>query len=204
MEKNERSVIYFMKERKLGTFQAIAIVVTVMISHIILNLPNHLIAETGSSTILNIIYIFAIFLVFLYIILKIFKLFPSSDIIDICEYAAGKTIKNVFAIIVCIYLLILSAFVVRILAESLALISFPNINLEIILLIFIAVSAILNLFGFKAISRITVFILPIVLASMIIIFISSMSEFVPERALPILGYGASETFITGLRKYICF
>ena len=51
MEKNERSVIYFMKERKLGTFQAIAIVVTVMISHIILNVPNHLIAETGSSTI---------------------------------------------------------------------------------------------------------------------------------------------------------
>ena len=53
-----------MKERKLGTFQAIAIIVTVMISHIILNVPNHLITETGSATILNLIYVFIIFLIF--------------------------------------------------------------------------------------------------------------------------------------------
>ncbi len=193
-----------MKERKLGTFQAIAIIVTVMISHIILNVPNHLITETGSATILNLIYVFIIFLIFFYIISRILKLFPSSDIIDICEYVAGKTVKNIFTIIVCIYLLVLSAFVVRTLAESLVLISFPNIDLEIVILIFIAIAIILNLFGFKVIARTTVFILPIVLVSMIIIFISSVSDFVPERALPILGYGASETFLNGLRKYFCF
>lgn len=188
-----------MNERKLGTFQAIAIVVTVMISHIILNVPNHLIAQTGSSTILNVIYVFIVFLVFLFIMLKIFRLFPNNDIIDICEYSAGKTIKNIFAIVVCIYLLIISAFVIRILAESLVLVSFPNISLEIVILVFIAVSAILNIFGFKVISRTTVFILPVVLVSMLAVFIASMADFVPERALPLLGYGASETFISGLR-----
>ena len=177
-----------MKERKLGTFQAIAIIVTVMISHIILNVPNHLITETGSATILNLIYVFIIFLIFFYIISRILKLFPNSDIIDICEYVAGKTVKNIFTIIVCIYLLVLSAFVVRTLAESLVLISFPNIDLEIVILIFIAIAIILNLFGFKVIARTTVFILPIVLVSMIIIFISSVSDFVPERALLFLVY----------------
>ena len=85
-----------MKERKLGTYQAIAIVVTVMIAHIILNLPNHLITTTGSATILNLVYVFIIALVIFYIISKIFALFPNSDIIDICEYATRKSFKKYF------------------------------------------------------------------------------------------------------------
>lgn len=188
-----------MKERKLGTFQAIAIIVSVMISHIILNLPNHLIYETGSSTILNIIYVFIISLIIFYIALKILYLFPNSDIIDICEYAAGKTAKNILGTGICIYLLIISAFVIRIFSESLVLIYFPNIDLEIVMLIFIAITTIMNLFGFKTIARVTLIVIPIILLAMVIIFISSASGFVPQKALPILGYGAKETFVTGLR-----
>lgn len=193
-----------MKERKLGTLQAVSIVVTVMISHIILNLPNHLIAETGSSTILNLVYVFIISLIIFALSYKVLKLFSNSDIVDICEYAAGKTIKNIFASLVCVYLLVICAFVIRIFSESLVLIYFPNIDLEVVMIIFIAITVLLNLFGFKAISRTTSIILPIILVAMVIIFIASCSDFMPERALPILGYGASSTFLSGLRKYICF
>ncbi len=192
-----------MKERKLGTFQAIAIAVTVMISHIILNLPNHLINETGPATILNLIYVFIISLIVFGLGLKVFKLFPNNDIIDICEYATGKKIKNVFSALLTLYLLILSAFVIRIFSESLVLIYFPNIDLEIVILIFIVITAMLNLFGFKVIARTTTMILPIILIAMVVIFVSSASKFMPERALPILGYGVSKTFLTGLRKYFC-
>lgn len=192
-----------MNGKVLGTYQAVAIIVTVMISHIILNMPNHLINQTGSATILNLIYVFIISLIVFSISSKILKLFPNSDIMDICEYVAGKKIKNIFCIAVCIYLLVISAFVIRIFAESLVIIYFPNIDLEVVVLIFVALTAILNIFGFKAIARTTLIIFPVILAAMIIIFIYSASEFIPERALPILGYGASETFLTGLRKYIC-
>ncbi|MCI9366329.1 MAG: GerAB/ArcD/ProY family transporter [Clostridia bacterium] len=188
-----------MKERKLGTYQAVAIVVSVMISHIILNLPNHLIAETGSATILNLIYVFIISLFILHICSKIFCLFPNSDIVDICEYVTGKIGKNIFGAGVCIYLLIISAFVIRIFAESLVLIYFPNIDLEIVILIFIAITTLMNLFGFKSIARVALLIIPIILVSMVIIFISSSPGFMPERALPIFGYGIKETFVTGLR-----
>lgn len=193
-----------MKERKLGTLQAIAIVVTVMISHIILNLPNHLITETGSATILNLIYVFIISLIIFGLSYKVLNLFSNSDILDICEYAAGKTIKNIFGIMVCIYLSLICAFVIRIFSESLVLIYFPNIDLEIVMLIFIAITVLLNLFGFKSIARTTLIILPVILVAMVIIFIASCSNFVPERAFPILGYGASSTFLSGLRKYIRF
>ena len=192
-----------MKERKIGTYQAISIVVTVMISHIILNLPNHLITQTGPSTLLNLVYVFAITLIIFGIAAKIFKLFPNSDIIDICEYSAGKTAKNIFAIFICIYLLIISSFVIRTFAESLIIIYFPNIDIELVILIFIIITAIMNIFGLKSIARTTIITLPIILVAMIVIFFSSGSDFIYQRALPILGYGTSETFLTGLRQHIC-
>ncbi len=188
-----------MTKSKLGMYQAIAMVVTVLISHIILNLPNHLLTQTGSATILNLIYLFIITFIIFYAITKVFELFPNKDIIDICEYTAGKPVKNIFAISVILYLLIISAFVIRIFAGSLVLIYFPNIDIGIVILIFVAITAILNIFGIKVISRATLIILPIILLTMVIIFISSGSDFVFQRAFPILGYGAYETFISGLR-----
>ena len=76
-----------MNKPKMGVFQTASIIITVMISHIILNMPNHLISSTGPATILNLIYVFAISVFVFYIASKIFELFPGKDLIDICEYA---------------------------------------------------------------------------------------------------------------------
>ena len=193
-----------MEEIKLENYQAIAIASIVMLSHIILNLPNHLIAQTGSATILNFIYVFGIVLVICYFVTKFFKLFPSSDLIDICEYTSGKIAKNIYAISLIIYLITVSAFVIRIFAESLVNIYFPNMNVSIIVLIFVSVTSIMNILGFKAISRATIILFPVIIVAFIFVFISSSSSFVPERALPILGYGFSETFLTGFTNIFSF
>lgn len=193
-----------MKETKMGIMQASSVIITVMISHIILNMPNHLISNTGSSTILNLVYVFAISVFVFYLASKVFDLFPKKDFIDICEYTGGKWLKNLFSIAICIYFLTISGFVIRTFAESLVLIYFPNIDLEIVILIFVTITAIMNTLGFKAISRVTLISLPIILISMIIIFISSASKFIPERALPVLGYGAYDTFVLGLGNIFAF
>lgn len=74
---NERTFfIKIMKESKIGMLQAISVIVTVMIAHIILNMPNHLISSTGPSTILNLIYIFIIVFFVFYLASKVFDLFP--------------------------------------------------------------------------------------------------------------------------------
>ncbi len=192
-----------MKQAKIGTLQAASVIITVMISHIILNMPNHLITETGSATILNLIYVFIIATLFFGIAVKIFKKFPGKDLIDICEVAGGKLLKNVISVLICIYFIVISGFVIRTFAESLILIYFPNIDIEMVILMFVSITSVMNLFGFKAISRVTLLTLPIILISMVIIFISSASHFTLQRALPVLGYGASTTFLSGLRKYIC-
>lgn len=65
-----------MKESKMGTLQTASIIITVMIAHIILNMPNHLISSTGSATILNLLFVLVISLGFFYIAFKIIKNFP--------------------------------------------------------------------------------------------------------------------------------
>ena len=69
-----------MKEKYLENYQAVALIVIVMLSHIILNLPNHLISQSGSASILNFFYVFGIVLIICWIVTKFFKLFPNSDI----------------------------------------------------------------------------------------------------------------------------
>ena len=193
-----------MEKTKIGLLQGASVIVTVMISHIILNMPNHLISNTGSSTILNLVYVFIISVFIFYLASKVFELFPKKDFIDICEYTGGKWLKNLFSIAVCIYFLTISGFVIRTFAESLVLIYFPNIELEIVILAFVSITVIMNLLGFKAISRVTLISLPVILVSMVIIFVSSASKLVPERALPLLGYGAYDTFVSGLGNIFAF
>lgn len=193
-----------MNERKLDNYQAVAIIVTVMLSHIILNLPNHLINTTGSASILNLVYVFIILVFICWIVTKFYKQFPNSDIIDICEYTAGKTIKIIYTFFLCAYLLTISAFVIRIFAESLSVIYLPNIRLEIIILFFIIVSAIMNLLGFKSIARISVILLPVIIIAMLVVFVYSSSDFTVQRALPFLGYGAFDTFVKGLGNIFAF
>lgn len=193
-----------MKDTKMGILQAASVIITVMISHIILNMPNHLIASTGSSTLLNLLYVFVISLFVFYIASKIFNLFPGKDILDICDYTGGKFLKNIFGIVICIYFITVSGFVIRTFSESLVLIYFPNIDRELVILMFVAITAAMNLFGFKAISRVTLITLPIILISIVVIFVSSFSSFIPQRALPILGYGAYDTFVSGLSNIFAF
>ena len=193
-----------MDVNKLRSYEAVAIIVSVMISHIILNLPNHILTTTGASTILNILYVTAITCVFFFIVSKIFKAFPNSDIIDICEFLGGKFLKTVYSIVFILYVSTITAFIIRIISQSLSLIYLSNVKIEIIILIFISTSAILNLLGFKTITRVTLIFIPFILISMVVIFFTSVGDYVVERAFPILGYGLKETFLYGSTNLFAF
>lgn len=193
-----------MKERILENHQAIAICVTVMVAHIILNVPNYLINLTASATLLNFVYIFAIMLAILWLVTKFFKVFPGCDVIDICEYVGGKIPKKIYSILLFVYLLVISSFVIRIFSDSLIAMYFPNIDPEIVILIFIFLTVLVNLLGFKSIARTCAILLPVILVTLVVVFVSSSSAFTPERALPILGNGINTTFFKGLSNIYAF
>lgn len=189
---------------KIGNFEAIALVVIVIIAHILSNLPQTLLHSTNSATALNIIYISLLIFAVCFIICKIFKNFPSSDILDISEFLGGKPLKITLGVAYIIYLMIIVSLLIRNFSDSVNLICLNTSHSSTIILVFIFVAIILNKFGFKTIIKCNLIILPLVLLSLLVIFFSTIDEFTIQRFFPILGNGFNDTFILGATNIFSF
>ena len=84
---------------KIGNIEAIFLIVTIMINHIILNLPKALLNVTGSSGLLNIVFITLLAIGIVYLIYRLLGHFPGLDILDISEFLGGKTLKLIIGIL---------------------------------------------------------------------------------------------------------
>ena len=89
---------------KIQKYEAICIILIVMVNKLILNVPFYLINLVGTGAIINLLYIGFIGLFFVFILNHLFKNFPNSDILDISEFLGGKFLKNIISMIfVCFF-----------------------------------------------------------------------------------------------------
>ena len=102
------------------------------------------------------------------------------------------------------FLLIVPMFVIKNFSENLQLIYFRTSPLIFIVLFFIVSSTIANKFSIKVLAKANLIIIPIVFISIIVILLSSIKNFSPQRVFPILGYGVNETFFKGLANLFSF
>lgn len=193
-----------MDSYKLRTIEGICLALTILVSSITLSVPNTLINITGSSTLLNIIYIAIIIFILFFVIYKLFSMFPGHNIIDISEFLGGKIFKFIYGMLFVLYILAISALMFRHFAESISLIFFSHLDIDFILLCFIISAGILAFFGIKAISRLNTLALPIMLLSIIFLYFASLENYTVQRIFPILGYGLKETFVDGLSNITSF
>ena len=192
-----------MNHSKIGTLEAIMLIVCVIIIHTVLSLPKTLLDLTKSATILNIIYVTGIVLIFIYVICKLFKHFPGMDLLDVSEILGGKFLKNTIGTIFFLYFVVSSSILLRNFCECLKIVDYPSTNIIfIIFLIMIGVSSVNNL-QFNASLKSNLIIIPFVLFSIIFLFFANLENFTPQRIFPILGEGAFQTFALGLRQYFC-
>ena len=193
-----------MSKTKIGTIEAIFIILTVVISHSTLSLPRNLISQTKSATIINIIFLTIIAIAFAILIFKLMKNFAGSDIIDISEYLGGKKFKNIIGAIFIFHFIVCSSMLLRNFCESLQLVYFQMTDIIFILLLFIIAMCISNSLGFNVSLKANLIILPMALLSIIIIFITNFKNFDPQKMFPILGDGLYNTFILGLLNLVSF
>lgn len=193
-----------MNSYKIKWLEGISIVMTILLSHVLLSIPTELVSTTGSSTLLNIIFVTIITLIFFGIVYKLFSLFPGCNIIDICGFLGGKVFKFIYGVIYIAYILILSSVMIRLFGEGLSLISFSHIDIDFIMLLFVVAVGVLNYFGLKSISRLNLIIIPLTILSIIFIFFGSVGSYTFQRALPILGNGFKETFFDGISNIYSF
>ena len=82
-----------MDNTKIGSKEAIALLVTIAFNHIIINITKDVIDLTASASLLNILYIGIIAIIFTSIICYFLNKFPTFDLVDISNYLGGKFLK---------------------------------------------------------------------------------------------------------------
>ena len=183
---------------KISSTEAVFMIVTVIVAHTLSSLPQNLINNTKSSTIINLIYVGFITIFISYIIYRLLKNFASEDIIDISEYLGGTVFKSIVGVLFLFYFIFSSASLLREFCEGLHIVFFPMTNTVFIIIPFIFVMIINNLLSFGSNAKAISVVFPIVLASVVFLFVCNLSHFSFQNIYPILGKGFVNTFITGI------
>ena len=193
-----------MNEEKLSRFEAIFLIVIVMITHIILEFPNVIIKTCGTSSFINVVFITILTILFFIFICKLFASFDGNNILNVSEFIGGKYLKKSTSIIYSSYLIFISSIVIRNFCENLKVVYFPNANLYMLIGSFILTAIIVNKFSSKSIIKANTLLVPVILVTMIVVFAFSTKEASISRFLPILGNGFNSTFIKGTLNIYCF
>lgn len=193
-----------MLKTKIGTAEAIMIILTIIVAHTMLSVPRDILESMKSASVLNLIYVGLIAILFSYAVFRLFKNFPGMDIIDISEFLGGKVFKNIIGIIFISYFMISSSIMLRNFCESIKIIYYPMTNIFFIIAFFVIAVCIVNRLSFNSSLKTNLIVLPLALSSIIFLFFANTDEFIPQRMFPILGEGAFNTFILGLGNLASF
>lgn len=193
-----------MNNNKIGFVESISLTLIVIISHILLNLPNEILGSTASSGPLNVIYITVLAVIIFLVFNKLFSSFQGKDILDVAEFVGGSILKKVVSIIYTLYFIFTCGILLLNFANTLKTIYLQDMPTSLICLVFILIALIANQFGFKNVSRTNAIILPFIVVAILIIFFALSVRFVPERFFPVLGYGVNNTFILGATNIFAF
>lgn len=193
-----------MTKSKIGTMEAIMLILTIVITHTLLSRPREILVSTKSATILNLIFVSILAIIISLFIVRLMKHFAGLDLIDISEYLGGKVFKNIVGIIFMLHFLISSSILLRNFCESLKIIYYPMTNIVFIIALFIIALCTANRLDFNASLKTNLLIVPLVLASMVFLFFANMNKFVPERIFPIFGDGLFNTFVLGITNLASF
>ena len=183
---------------KLKKYEAICLILIIMVNKLILNVPYYIINLVGTGAIINLIYIGIIGLIFVLCINYLFQKFPNSDIIDISEFLGGKFLKIVMGIIFIGVFFAVSYITLTGFANMIKTIYFVSSPLIFVLLFFMIGIIVANFIGLKSIVRTTCFVVPFTLISIILALFAVYQDFSFDKFSPFFGYNMQTTFLNGL------
>lgn len=195
---------FYMENTKIGNTEAIAIILTIVINHAVLNITKSIVTDTNSASILNIIYVSIIAVFLSFIIYKLLKNFATFDILDISNMLGGKILKTIVGILFFAYFIFFTSMLLKNFALCLQIIYYPATNLFFIILLFVIGTIFSCSLKYNSIYRSNLLILPILLVGIIFIFVCNIKNFSTENIFPVLGEGVDATFLTGLTNLFAF
>lgn len=193
-----------MENTKIGNKEAIALLVTIVFNHIIMNVTKSIIDSTSSASLLNILYIGIITIIFTCIICYFLNKFPTLDIVDISEYLGGKILKWIIGILFVSYFIFFAGILLQMFASCLEIIYFQLVKVEYIIALFIICAIVSCSMRHNAVYRANLIIFPFLIISTLFLFIADFRYMVVEKMYPILGNGWYSTFVGGLSNMFAF
>ena len=162
---------------KMQKYEAICLILIVMVNKLILNVPYYVIDLVGSGAVINLIYIGVLGLIFVLCLNFLFQKFPNSDIIDISEFLGGKFLKAIMGILFVVFFFLVSYITLSDFANMIKTIYFAKSPLIFLLLFFMIGIVVANFVGFKSIVRTICLVVPFTLSSILLALFAVNKDF---------------------------
>ena len=123
---------------------------------------------------------------------------------DISKYLGGNILKNIVGWLFIAYFICTSGIILRNFCQGLVVVYYPLTKYIFLILMFIMAISLVTRFKFNVTVKTASLIFPIVFLSIILLFLGNLGNFSFNRIYPILGDGAYNTFILGLKNIGAF
>lgn len=168
----------------------------------LLTYPRNIVLNSGNAAWIQVLYNFIVTILIFTIIAMSYR--GKKNIIEVAGQCGGKALKIIIGIIVTVILGANLISTVRIFPETIKIIMLQESKIEIILLIFAAVTAIGAYMGIDSIATIHYLFLPIAGAVMAAFLVLLLPYYKLDNLFPILGNGAKSIFVTGINSMSVF
>ena len=193
-----------MDKNKIGFAEALCLLLTVVISHLILTMPKTILETQSSGSLLNVIYITLLAFFVIFVGQRLYHHFTGKDILDIANFLGGKILQFLLGIAFIVYLLFVASLLVRNTSESFKTMYLQNTPIPYLMFALLVGASYVNKLGTKTVLRTNLIIVPGIVALLVLIFILSGKKFVPQRAFPIFGYGIKNILVEGAMNLFAF
>jgi len=185
------------KKNVFGSREAILMLVTMISTKCIMYFPRTMVKDSGNAGWIETLYISVLALAAFYIISKLYSKFEGKDIIDICEYFAGRVGRIIIGIIIVIFLTFIVSTVLRQFGEQMKIISLNNSPISFVMLFFIAGMIVASCFGLEAIVRFQSITVTIVMVCYVLYILMLAPLFDFTELTPIMGTGVKDILYNG-------
>lgn len=189
---------------KIGKYQAISLILILILNHLILNIPQNMYEISGNSILLNIIWISFIMILFTFIVIKLFKNFAGQDLLDIANFVCGKKLQVIVGILFIIFFILNSSFLLRNFVEDIRSIYYIQIPTWILCILMLSIGIISNRLGENTVCKYNSIIVFIMLISIVLVLLTAIPYYSTKNVYPLLGNGINATFLNGLSNIYAF
>ena len=193
-----------MENSKLENIEAIAFLCIISINSMILSTSQELIRTCSSASLMTALVVSILAIIAVVIFCFLSKNFSGQGLLDITDFLGGKPLKFIIGLIFIAYFTFRASLFLKKICDCLQIVYYPMTNVLFIALLFCIATGMVLYLKNNSLFKFSVLILPIVLVSVLLIFIGNGKNFNFQNVFPILGSGIKSTFVSGLSNIYAF